>query len=39
VLAERRRSLAAAVNRRHVPFDTVLAPGDEVVFLPPVSGG
>ncbi len=28
-----------AVNRRYVPFDTELADGDEVVFIPPVSGG
>ena len=38
-LAPRRRSLAAAVNRRYQPFDAVLAAGDEVVFVPPVSGG
>jgi molybdopterin converting factor subunit 1 len=38
-LAPRRQSLAAAVNRRYAPFDTVLAPGDELVFIPPVSGG
>jgi sulfur-carrier protein len=34
-----RASLAASVNRRYAPFDTVLAEGDEVVFIPPVSGG
>lgn len=28
-----------AVNRRYVPFETELADGDEVVFIPPVSGG
>lgn len=28
-----------AVNRRYVPFETKLADGDEVVFIPPVSGG
>jgi molybdopterin synthase sulfur carrier subunit len=38
-LAERRRSLAVAVNRRYARFDAPLAPGDEVVFIPPVSGG
>jgi molybdopterin converting factor subunit 1 len=38
-LASRRRSLAAAVNRRYLPFDAALAAGDEVVFIPPVSGG
>ena len=38
-LAERRPSLSAAVNRRYVPFDTPLRDGDELVFIPPVSGG
>ena len=38
-LAGRRGSLSAAVNRRYVPFDTPLRDGDEVVFIPPVSGG
>jgi molybdopterin converting factor subunit 1 len=38
-LAARRRSLSAAVNRRYLPFDSPLAPGDELVFIPPVSGG
>ncbi len=38
-LAERRQSLTAAVNRRYVVFDQPLADGDEVVFVPPVSGG
>jgi sulfur-carrier protein len=38
-LAPRRRSLSAAVNRRYLPFDAPLAAGDEVVFVPPVSGG
>ena len=38
-LAARRRSLAAAVNRRYVSFDAPLADGDELVFVPPVSGG
>lgn len=38
-LAERRRSLAAAVNRSYAAFDTRLAAGDEVAFIPPVSGG
>jgi molybdopterin synthase sulfur carrier subunit len=38
-LAARRRSLSAAVNRRYLPFDSPLSPGDEVVFIPPVSGG
>jgi molybdopterin converting factor subunit 1 len=38
-LAPRRRSLAAARNRRYVAFDEPLAEGDELVFIPPVSGG
>jgi len=38
-LAGRRRSLSAAVNRRYLPFDSPLAAGDELVFIPPVSGG
>jgi molybdopterin converting factor subunit 1 len=38
-LARHRPSLAAAVNRGYAPFDTALAEGDEVVFIPPVSGG
>lgn len=38
-LAERRPRLAASVNRRYAPFETRLSEGDEVVFIPPVSGG
>jgi molybdopterin converting factor subunit 1 len=38
-LSPRRANLAASVNRRYAPFDTPLADGDEVVFIPPVSGG
>jgi molybdopterin converting factor subunit 1 len=38
-LAARRAGLAAAVNRRYAGFDTALGDGDEVVFVPPVSGG
>ena len=38
-LAGRRASLGAAVNRRYARFDAVLGDGDEVVFVPPVSGG
>ena len=38
-LAPRRPHLAASVNRRYAAFDTKLADGDEVVFIPPVSGG
>jgi molybdopterin converting factor subunit 1 len=38
-LAPRRPSLAVAVNRGYSSFDTVLQDGDEVAFIPPVSGG
>jgi molybdopterin converting factor subunit 1 len=38
-LAPRRASLAAAVNRRYGKFDAPLSDGDELAFLPPVSGG
>ena len=38
-LADRRKGLAASINRRYAPFDSPLADGDEVVFIPPVSGG
>jgi molybdopterin converting factor subunit 1 len=38
-LDARRRSLTASVNRRYAAFDTPLQEGDEVVFIPPVSGG
>jgi molybdopterin converting factor subunit 1 len=38
-LLGRRASLSAAVNRRYVGFDEPLADGDELVFVPPVSGG
>ena len=38
-LLPRRGSLAASVNRRYASFDTSLHDGDEVVFIPPVSGG
>ncbi len=38
-LAPRRAALAAAVNRRYRDWDTVLEEGDEVAFIPPVSGG
>jgi molybdopterin converting factor subunit 1 len=31
--------LAASLNQEVVPFDTRLRDGDEVAFLPPVSGG
>lgn len=38
-LPARRHNLAAAVNRRYAKFDAPLKDGDEVVFIPPVSGG
>jgi molybdopterin converting factor subunit 1 len=38
-LAAKRPSLLASVNRRYAPFETRLADGDELVFIPPVSGG
>jgi molybdopterin synthase sulfur carrier subunit len=38
-LSARRTNLAAAVNRKYAKFDAPLSEGDEVVFIPPVSGG
>jgi sulfur-carrier protein len=38
-LAPRRASLAVSVNRLYARFDASLADGDELVFIPPVSGG
>jgi molybdopterin converting factor subunit 1 len=38
-LARRRPGLAVSVNRAYARFDAVLREGDEVVFIPPVSGG
>ncbi len=38
-LLARRKNLAAAVNRKYARFDAPLSDGDEVVFIPPVSGG
>lgn len=38
-LAPRRASLTVAINRRYATFDQELDDGDEVVFVPPVSGG
>jgi molybdopterin synthase sulfur carrier subunit len=38
-LAERRARLTAAINRSYATFDTPLRDGDELVFVPPVSGG
>jgi len=33
------RSISCAVNEEYAPLATVLQPGDDVAFLPPVSGG
>ena len=38
-LAEFRPSIAASVNQEYAAWRAPLAPGDEVAFLPPVSGG
>ena len=38
-LGERRARLTAAINRTYATFDTPLHDGDELVFVPPVSGG
>jgi molybdopterin synthase sulfur carrier subunit len=38
-LSARRPHLAVAVNRAYRGFDARLAAGDEVVFIPPISGG
>ena len=38
-LAAHSASVSVAVNHRFRPRDTALDPGDEVAFLPPVSGG
>ena len=38
-VADRRKSLSAAVNRRYASFAAALSEGDEIVFIPPVSGG
>ena len=38
-LASRRASLAVSVNRSYAGFDTALEDGDELAFIPPVSGG
>lgn len=39
VLAGLEGAVRFAVNREYVPGDYELKPGDEVVFVPPVSGG
>jgi molybdopterin synthase sulfur carrier subunit len=38
-MAPHRSALSAAVNAEYARFTRVLAERDEVVFLPPVSGG
>ena len=38
-LAKYRSSLVASRNQEFAAWDTPLHPGDEVAFLPPVSGG
>jgi sulfur-carrier protein len=38
-MAPHRAALSAAVNAEYARFTRVLAERDEVVFLPPVSGG
>lgn len=38
-LAPYGRSISSAVNEEYSRMDHVLADGDEVAFLPPVSGG
>jgi molybdopterin converting factor subunit 1 len=38
-LANYERSISTAVNADYAKMDRVLSDGDEVAFLPPVSGG
>ena len=38
-LAEYERSISSAVNADYARMDQALREGDEVAFLPPVSGG
>ena len=38
-LAEQRQALAVAVNEEYAEWGTVLAEGDVVTFIAPVSGG
>jgi molybdopterin converting factor small subunit len=38
-LQQYRSSLVASCNREFSPWNTTLRTGDEVAFLPPVSGG
>ena len=38
-LRPHRDHLAVAINRSYADFDTALEEGDELAFVPPVSGG
>jgi molybdopterin converting factor subunit 1 len=38
-LQQYRSSLVASCNQEFAPWNTILRAGDEVAFLPPVSGG
>jgi molybdopterin converting factor subunit 1 len=38
-LADYQRTVSVAVNEEYARFSTTLQDGDEVAFLPPVSGG
>jgi len=38
-LANYERSISSAVNADYAKMDQILSDGDEVAFLPPVSGG
>ena len=38
-LVQYRAVVSCAVNEQYARFDTPIADGDEVAFLPPVSGG
>jgi molybdopterin converting factor subunit 1 len=38
-LAQYERSISSAVNADYARMDRVIGEGDEVAFLPPVSGG
>lgn len=38
-IAAFRSSVVASRNQEFAPWTTILEPGDEIAFLPPVSGG
>jgi sulfur-carrier protein len=38
-IAPYRGSISGAVNADYARLDVLVAPGDEIAFLPPVSGG